>query len=89
MKRALFKVIMLILKIISIVIESLSALYQETFGQKVQKKKYITSGHFVRRWCSQDRVALIVSEKEAFMICKKVFQTIMPVISSVKVVENK
>ena len=34
-------------------------------------------------------VALIVSEKEAFMICKKIFQTIMPVISSVKVVENK
>ena len=89
MKRALFKVIMLILKIISIVIESLSALYKETFGQKVQKKKYITSGHFVQRWCSQDRVALIVSEKEAFMICKKIFQTIMPVISSVKVVENK
>lgn len=89
MKRALFKVIMLILKIISIVIESLSALYKETFGQKVQKKKYITSGHFVRRWCSQDRVVLIVSEKEAFMICKKVFQTIMPVISSVKVAENK
>ena len=89
MKRALFKVIMLILKIISIVIESLSALYQETFGQKVQKKKYITSGHFVQRWCSQDRVALVVSGKEAFMICKKIFQTIMPVISSVKVVENK
>lgn len=41
MKRALFKVIMLSLKIISIVIESLSSLYQETFGQKVQKKKYI------------------------------------------------
>ena len=89
MKRALFKVIMLILKIISIVRESLSALYQETFGQKVQKKKYITSGHFVRRWCSQDRETLIVSEKEAFMICKKIFQTIMPVISSVKVVGNK
>ena len=89
MKRALFKVIMLILKIISIVRESLSALYQETFGQKVQKKKYITSGHFVQRWCSQDRETLIVSEKEAFMICKKIFQTIMPVISSVKVVGNK
>ena len=89
MKRALFKVIMLILKIISIVIESLSALYQETFGQKVQKKKYITSGHFVRRWCSQDRVALIVSEKEAFMICKKIFQAIVSVIPLAKAVENQ
>jgi hypothetical protein len=34
-------------------------------------------------------VALVVSGKEAFMICKKVFQAIMPVISSAKVVENK
>ena len=89
MKRALFKVIMLILKIISIVIESLSALYQETFGQKVQKKKYITSGHFVQSWYSKDRVALVLSEKETFMICKKISQAIMPVILLVKVVENK
>jgi len=32
---------------------------------------------------------IIRAEKEAFMICKKVFQAIMPVISSAKVVENK
>ena len=39
-------------------------MYQEIFGQKVQKKKYRTSGHFVQRWGSQDMTALLVSEKK-------------------------
>lgn len=38
-------------------------MYQEIFGQKVQKKKYRTSGHFVQRWGSQGMTALLVSEK--------------------------
>lgn len=42
----------------------LSVLYQETFGQKVQKKKYRTSGHFVQRWGSQGMTALLLSEKK-------------------------
>ena len=39
-------------------------MYQETFGQKVQKKKYRTSGHFVQRWDSQGMTALLLSEKK-------------------------
>ena len=39
-------------------------MYQEIFGQKVQKKKYRTSGHFVQRWGSQGMTALLVSEKK-------------------------
>ena len=39
-------------------------MYQETFGQKVQKKKYRTSGHFVQRWGSQGMTALLLSEKK-------------------------
>ena len=37
---------------------------QETFGQKVQKKKYRISGHFVQRWGSQGMTALLLSEKK-------------------------
>ena len=39
-------------------------MYQETFGQKVQKKKYRISGHFVQRWGSQGMTALLLSEKK-------------------------
>ena len=39
-------------------------MYQEILGQKVQKKKYRTSGHFVQRWGSQGMTALLVSEKK-------------------------
>ena len=39
-------------------------MYQEIFGQKVQKKKYRTSGHFVQRWGSQGMTALLLSEKK-------------------------
>lgn len=39
-------------------------MYQEIFGQKVQKKKYRTSGRFVQRWGSQGMTALLVSEKK-------------------------
>ena len=37
---------------------------QETFGQKVQKKKYRTSGHFVQRWGQSEHGCSFIVRKE-------------------------